>query len=70
MLSAMQQVGYDLQIWFDNTLSFAKCFLFVGSPAHALSEKKKGKEAFYYQNRLRLMTGGNFAVITNICAVT
>ena len=69
MLSAMQQIGYDLQIRFDNTLSFAKCFLFVGSPAHALSEKRKGEEAFCYQSRLRLSTRGNFAVSTNICAV-
>jgi len=28
MLSAMQQIGYDLQKWFDHRLSLAKCFFF------------------------------------------
>jgi len=45
MVSTMQQIGYDLQIWFDCRISFAKYF-FVSS-AHVLFEKREKEEAFY-----------------------
>jgi len=68
MLSAMQQIGCDFKYGlFDCRLSFVKCFSFISS-AHVLSEKMKGAKAFYSQSRLRLMTGWNLAVCTNIGA--
>jgi len=67
MLSAMQQIGNDPQMWFDDTLSFAKCFFSFRQ--HRRYFKRK-KVAFYLLVELfRLMTGGNFTVCTNIRAV-
>jgi len=41
MLSAMQQIGYDLQIWFDYRFSFVKCFLcFIGTSAIWKEERR------------------------------
>jgi len=53
MLSVVQQICYDLQIWFDHRLSLAKCFFRFNSTHHL--KRGKEKEAFQWQSNLRLM---------------
>ena len=64
--TAIQQIGYDLQMWFNNRLSLAKCFLF-SFHRHALFEKSK--EGVFFCGRVIYDWWGNFTVGTNICAV-
>jgi len=43
VLSAMQQIGYDLQTWLDYRLSVAKCFFrFISTCATLKEEKRRG----------------------------
>jgi len=59
MLSVMQQIGCDLQIWFDYKLIFAECFFAFH---HDMRYLERGKKGLFASSYLRKMNGGSFTV--------